>query len=157
VIGLVPQNDAVLTTPLSEISCAVVAESAPLAFWVGVLADADVDDDDDELELPHADSPQVIIAITMNIAAPRILFFLIWTSWSLALWMIWRPISSARRRRELTGPQSPLAFDVWAIGPLGGPVAPGPFLTDATMRAPRPARLLRGKFRIAIPRAMIVP
>jgi hypothetical protein len=81
-IFLVPQNDVLLETPTSAISCAAVADGAALVFAADALPVEDdaVDAEPVELELPHAATPQAMIAIPANNKALRALFFLMWTS-----------------------------------------------------------------------------
>jgi hypothetical protein len=82
-IFFVPQNDVLLETPTSAISCAAVADRGALVFAAGVLAaEAEAVDAElvDELELPHAATPQARIAVATSNKALRALFFLIWTS-----------------------------------------------------------------------------
>jgi hypothetical protein len=87
-IFLVPQNDVLLETPTSAISCAAVADWAALLVAAGVLpAEDDAVDDEpvDEPELPHAATPPTMIAAAANNPALRALLFLIWTSSVLEL------------------------------------------------------------------------
>jgi hypothetical protein len=108
-IFLVPQNDVLLETPTSEISCAAVADAGALVFAAGVLPAEDEADDaepEDELELPHAATPQARIAVAANNKALRPLFFLIWTSSVLELIDNPRACLSTTRPRMTDGPQT---------------------------------------------------
>jgi hypothetical protein len=106
---LVPQNDVALETPTSAISCAAVVGRGVLVFAAGVLpAEDEVVDAElvDELELPHADTPQAMIAVAANNKALRALFFVIWTS--SVLEPIDNPTAclSTTRPRTTNGPQT---------------------------------------------------
>jgi hypothetical protein len=96
-IFFVPQNDVLLETPTSEISCAAVADGAALDVAADELPAEDGAADAepvDELLLPHAATPQAMMAMAANNKALRALFFLMWTSSVLEPLITPRPVDN---------------------------------------------------------------